>query len=330
MKQRAILAFGLLLATAVSAQPAEPVVIAPLALDVTDAESGVVLSDVLVVVSHPLFVEDGWNPHEGVYYEQSGDLLIAEAVTGADGKAQFPAMQAARPSSEQLLEDGAPRLLLFKPGYLPRLLDDARGTRGDRGVRPVPAKLDSSWHGKTVTLERASEPFGINQADMMMMFMKGLYSGPEPNCRWRQMPKLHQRLETAAAGNVEIEKQLDWLRRTNPCGYRGASALQWQDTGGQMELHVALSSMEQGESVTTTVPRDGRVVVQAGNGGNGGSASGVLFIRRGDNKKREQLRVDGKPASTELPNVKAGETITVDFLDFGGNRIRQGAIGIEN
>lgn len=195
--------------TAASAARAGDIALDSIQLTVVDARSGKPVEGAVVAVTYPVYYEAGRNLHEGPWYEQSGDLYIAETLTSANGEAAFPAVDVEAPPPGRYVRHDVPLLLVYKAGYQPSLLTEEPRNDNYKGVMPPPARIASSLDGDTVRLE--PEPAGglteinVNQA---AGFLEGQFR-TTASCRWMRMPRLLDALSAAARTRPALGKRLE-------------------------------------------------------------------------------------------------------------------------
>jgi hypothetical protein len=173
---------------------------------VVDADTKQPLEGVIVVIMWEL-------EHGGFHPGQAGALFRREAVTDSKGHFGFPAWGPLKPK-DAFLSYSAPYIALFKRGYLPRDLPNAKRWP----TQPMPEVWDSEWNGKTVPLQ----PFHGSLADYGQKFysVEFLYGATYAECDWEMMPKLTA--ELLKLGD-ECAKQNVWCGTPNRMTLRGKS-----------------------------------------------------------------------------------------------------------
>jgi len=113
----------------------------PIAARIVDADTGAPVEGVNVVAA--------WQAKGGL---EGGNIMgyvtVMEDVTNANGEFSFPGW-GPKKWRNGAIRDGAPLLILLKPGYEVRLLWE-----GKYGVEFASSHLSSSWNGKTIALRR--------------------------------------------------------------------------------------------------------------------------------------------------------------------------------
>ena len=116
-----------------------------------------------------------------------GQLMVLETVTGKDGKFAFPAWGPERAHGALLNRD--PQLLLFKPGYRYRGLENEF-----RDGMELESIRRSEWHGKTIEMklfkgageEYAEHVYDLGRdIDRMLDFARG-----DKECNWKKVPRM--------------------------------------------------------------------------------------------------------------------------------------------
>ena len=163
---------------------------------VADAETGRPLEGVIAVAHWRLNGGfEGGTPIK--------ELQILEAVTDPNGRYSFPAW-GPRFASTGYLEEYAPSILFFKPGYKFLRVNNDHWYPGRDMSR-------SDWNGRTVKLERfrgtlpeyAQHMSPFNDELWIAGFAVGYHSG-DP-CGWKSFPKMLKAMD-------ELEEQLKPLR----------------------------------------------------------------------------------------------------------------------
>ena len=165
----------------------------PIAARIVDADTGAPVEGVNVVAA--------WQANGGLEGGNiMGYVMVMEDVTNANGEFSFPGW-GPKKWSNGAIRDGAPLLILLKPGYEVRLLWE-----GKYGVEFAPSHLSSSWDGKVIPLKRfegSSDLYDQYLSGLRTFLSTLLFKG---DCAWKSMPRalvtidrLHQSL---AAANV--------------------------------------------------------------------------------------------------------------------------------
>ena len=146
---------------------------------IVDAETKKPLEGVVVVAHWQLFSSTlaGRN--------LAGQLMVMEAVTDQDGRFHFPSW-GPKLALTGYLDDRDPALLLFKPGYEYRGLQNPTLSTVNRS--PI---RRSQWNGKTIALK----PFKGTKEEYADRFQElnhdldRIISDPPEDCNWKQLPR---------------------------------------------------------------------------------------------------------------------------------------------
>jgi len=148
----------------------------PIAARVVDADTGAPVEGVNVVAA--------WQAKGGL---EGGNIMgyvtVMEDVTNGNGEFSFPGWGPKR-WKNGAIRNGAPLLILLKPGYEVRLLWE-----GKYGVEFAPSHLSSSWHGKSIPFNRFQ-----GSLDLYDQYLSGLRTFLttlllEGECAWKSMPR---------------------------------------------------------------------------------------------------------------------------------------------
>ena len=148
----------------------------PIAARVVDADTGAPVEGVNVVAA--------WQAKGGL---EGGNIMgyvtVMEDVTNGNGEFSFPGWGPKR-WKNGAIRNGAPLLILLKPGYEVRLLWE-----GKYGVEFAPSHLSSSWHGKSIPLKKFE-----GSLDLYDQYLSGLRTFLttlllEGECAWKSMPR---------------------------------------------------------------------------------------------------------------------------------------------
>jgi hypothetical protein len=112
-----------------------------------------------------------------------GYVKVMEDVTNANGEFAFPGW-GPMPWMSGAIRDGAPLLILLKPGYEVSLVWEDR-----YGVEFAPSHLSSSWNDKNITLKKFVRP-----EDEYAQRLSGLRTVLDTligrkDCNWRSIPR---------------------------------------------------------------------------------------------------------------------------------------------
>jgi len=151
----------------------------------------------------------------------TGHVLILETVTDADGQFAFPAWGPRLAYPFKHFEERAPLLLFFKPGYVPKDIENRNWSRG--------WVLRSDWDGETILLEPASRYPG-RYASVMQSFGSGIDLWFFYNrCVWQSLPHLLLALDQASIALsrppnvVELPTPDHWEKARPECNFDGDS-----------------------------------------------------------------------------------------------------------
>jgi hypothetical protein len=148
----------------------------PIAARIVDADTGAPVMDVNVVAA--------WQAKGGL---EGGNIMgyvtVMEDVTNANGEFSFPGW-GPKKWKNGAIRDGAPLLILLKPGYDVRLLWE-----GKYGVEFAPNHLSSSWNGKAIPLKKYE-----GSLDLYDQYLSGLRTFlstllRKGGCEWKAMPR---------------------------------------------------------------------------------------------------------------------------------------------
>jgi len=148
----------------------------PIAARIVDADTGAPVEGVNVVAA--------WQAKGGL---EGGNIMgyvtVMEDVTNANGEFSFPGW-GPKKWRNGAIRDGAPLLILLKPGYEVRLLWE-----GKYGVEFAPTHLSSSWNGKAIPLKKFE-----GSLDLYDQYLSGLRTFLstlllEGECAWKSMPR---------------------------------------------------------------------------------------------------------------------------------------------
>ena len=113
----------------------------------------------------------------------TGYVKVMEDVTNANGEFSFPGW-GPKVWMNGGIRDGAPLLILFKPGYDATLLWERK-----YGVDFAPSHMSSSWEGREIPLKKfvgAVGDYSVRLAELQ------IYTGSivrDGRCAWRSMPR---------------------------------------------------------------------------------------------------------------------------------------------
>jgi hypothetical protein len=191
----------------------------PIEARVVDAETGKSLEGTIVVLNWEL-VDSGNFP--------VGQLVVAETVTGNNGKFSFPAWGPKPVPPNSIMGQQAPQLLLFKEGFQYRRLANPATTGASRS-----SALDADWSGKTIEMWRLPEDVIVKLGPDRVVSKRSLsfnglgfslgwaYRGRD--CEWKQVPRMlvaihRTKLEFDRQGLRTDLKSIDDLPRSDKCG----------------------------------------------------------------------------------------------------------------
>jgi len=147
----------------------------PIAARVVDADTGAPVEGVNVVAA--------WQAKGGLEGGNvMGYVMVMEDVTDADGAFSFPGW-GPKKWRNGAIRDGAPLLIVFKPGYGVRLLWEEK-----YGVEFATPHMSSSWDKQVIALKRfegSAEDYAWNLSGLRT-FLDGLLL--EGGCAWRGVP----------------------------------------------------------------------------------------------------------------------------------------------
>ncbi len=117
---------------------------------------------------------------------QVGQLMVLEAVTDKEGRFSFPAWSPKTVWQSFLVNDD-PQLLLFKPGYEYRRLNNPYSSDRELRLRSV---RRSSWNGKTIELKpfKGTVEEWASHLSFLHTSIRSILSGGE--CEWKKMPRM--------------------------------------------------------------------------------------------------------------------------------------------
>ena len=148
----------------------------PIAARIVDADTGAPVEGVNVVAA--------WQAKGGL---EGGNIMgyvtVMEDVTNANGEFSFPGW-GPKKWRNGAIRDGAPLLILFKPGYDVRFLWETK-----YGVEFAPSDLSSSWDGKVIPLKKFA-----GSLDTYDQYLSGLRTFLdtlllEGGCAWKEAPR---------------------------------------------------------------------------------------------------------------------------------------------
>lgn len=293
----------------------------PVSITVLDAETGEPIEGAIVAVTYPVFVQDGWNFHQGAWYEQSGDLHPGETTTSATGRASFEALYVDSPSGDTFIRTHVPMLLVYKEGYQPLFLAEDQRPEDYEYVMEMPERISSSFDGSPVHL-LPEPPDGLTGMNVgqAMMFMTDM--SLRTACEWTKFPQLLARLEAAAQTRPRLAKRLRFATSDSRC----TSALRWAGEPGARELHIDVDELAADRGGTAPpVPEDGRIMIIA----TGETAYGYIFIQPSGQEETLRMRFHDKRATLGPIRVTEGEEFSADFFNQSPAMIRQGTIDLE-
>jgi hypothetical protein len=193
----------------------------PIAARIVDADTGAPVMGVNVVAA--------WQAKGGL---EGGNIMgyvtVMEDVTNANGEFSFPGW-GPKTWKNGAIRDGAPLLILLKPGYEVRLLWE-----GKYGVEFAPSHLSSSWHGKAISVRRfaATEEEYAQTNVGLWTFLDTLVR--QRGCSWKGIPRFLkavdlQRRAILAAGRTSDFPGLDALdaNADKSCGSLKAHVLEY-------------------------------------------------------------------------------------------------------
>jgi hypothetical protein len=119
----------------------------------------------------------------------AGYVKVMEDVTNANGEFSFPGW-GPKVWMNGGIRDGAPLLILLKPGYEVSLVWE-----GKYGVEFAPWHLSSSWHGRDIRLKKFTAP-----EQEYRQFMSGLATTldvliNQGDCAWRSAPRFLRKVD---------------------------------------------------------------------------------------------------------------------------------------
>ena len=148
----------------------------PINARVVDAATGAPIEGVNILAA--------WEANGGL---EGGNIMgyvtVMEDVTNANGEFSFPGW-GPKKWSNGAIRDGAPLLILFKPGYDAALLWESK-----YGVEFAPSHLSSSWNGKAIPL-----PKFTGSPEEFRDHLSGLVTALDTfiradGCAWRSVPR---------------------------------------------------------------------------------------------------------------------------------------------
>jgi len=148
----------------------------PIAARIVDADTGTPVEGVNVVAA--------WQAKGGLEGGNiMGYVMVMEDVTNANGEFSFPGW-GPKKWSNGAIRDGAPLLILFKPGYDAALLWESK-----YGVEFAPSHLSSSWNGKVIPLSKyTGSPEGFRDQLSGLVTVLDTFIRAD-GCAWRSVPR---------------------------------------------------------------------------------------------------------------------------------------------
>jgi hypothetical protein len=148
----------------------------PIAARIVDADTGAPVEGVNVVAA--------WQAKGGL---EGGNIMgyvkVMEDVTNANGEFSFPGWGPKKWSNGGI-RDGAPLLILLKPGYEVSFVWEHK-----YGVEFAPSHMSSSWHKKTISLRR----FATKEAEVAQLHtrVRTILDTliPQRDCAWHAIPR---------------------------------------------------------------------------------------------------------------------------------------------
>ena len=187
----------------------------PIMAWVVDATTGLPVEGVNVLAA--------WEANSGLEAGNiTGYVKVMEDVTGANGEFSFPGW-GPEVWFRGAIRDGAPLLILLKPGYEVSLVWE-----GKYGAKFAPSHLTSSWNGRSVSLKKYVTP-----EQEYSQLMSGLATTlalliEQSDCAWRSAPKFLKKVDEQRRRFVSFPGERALLsipsleamdRRANPvCG----------------------------------------------------------------------------------------------------------------
>jgi hypothetical protein len=176
----------------------------PIAARIVDADTGAPVEGVNVVAA--------WQAKGGL---EGGNIMgyvtVMEDVTNANGEFSFPGW-GPKKWRNGAIRDGAPLLILFKPGYDVRFLWETK-----YGVEFAPSNLSSSWDRKRILIrrfERAEDEYAQSYVGLWTVLDTLV---PQRDCAWHGIPRFlnavdRQRQAILQAGGTSVLSSLDALQ----------------------------------------------------------------------------------------------------------------------
>ena len=176
----------------------------PIAARIVDADTGAPVEGVNVVAA--------WQAKGGL---EGGNIMgyvtVMEDVTNANGEFSFPSW-GPKKWRNGAIRDGAPLLILFKPGYDAALLWESK-----YGVEFAPSHMSSNWNGKTIGVkkfERTKDEYSQSYVGLWTVLDTLVL---QRDCAWRGMPRFlkaidRQRQVILQAGGTSVLSSLDALQ----------------------------------------------------------------------------------------------------------------------
>jgi len=151
----------------------------PITARVVDEDTGQPLEGVVVVVR--------WQLREAapIQTRETGQLMVAEAVTDATGNFHVPAWGPKPVTPLVYVPEEAPQLLFLKQGYHPTR--EVNIVTGAESAGPI---IQSKWNGQTIKLTKftGSEK---EWADLLGRFEISLnFAFSYHDCSWKQIPRM--------------------------------------------------------------------------------------------------------------------------------------------
>jgi hypothetical protein len=155
----------------------------PISATVIDADSGAPVAGANVVAV--------WELEDPVAAGIQGDLEMLETVTGASGDFQFPGWgpkpvpSSAYPGSR--LTNNDPRIIVFKPGYVPQAVYNDTHSSQLRDPQEMGAPVrESQWNAKAIPIKKF-DGNPRNYASSIHGVLSGVAIGM---CGWKKIPRM--------------------------------------------------------------------------------------------------------------------------------------------
>lgn len=146
-----------------------------------------------------------------------GQLMILETVTDSNGRFAFPAWGPLKRTKGHF-DTADPQMLLFKPGYDPRVLDNERP---EFWTKHAHESLRRSVHnGKTIEMKRFGGSLTSKEAMRVyadrLSFFTGRMRFITDDCQWKKVPKMvlalqDQREQFKKVGIIDGFYSVDYL-----------------------------------------------------------------------------------------------------------------------